>query len=102
MLFRLFRTRPVLYSFDHPVMTYQREYSTASRNYKTLDKDFIGHLDFAHSSGLWESICLYELYSEGEHLYHNQIRERYPSIKKKFMLRLAYAIAIRIKKRISL
>ena len=97
LLFRIFREKPVIYSFDQTVMTYQRVFSTASKSYGNIKKDFIGHLDFKNAGSLWESVCLYELYAEGKEIYPNEMDVLYPGIKRKFGLRFFYGLVVRIK-----
>ncbi len=97
LLFRFFRENPLIYSINIAAMTYQRDFSNASRMYGDIGKDFIGHLDFNKSGSLWESICLYELYTEGKEIYPGEMDRLYPGVSRKLLLRLFYGIVVRIR-----
>lgn len=74
-----------------PILYVNSSFSNASMARKTINEDFVGHLDFVNKS-FWEYMCLYQLYLWERDYYPEEIKKLYPNLHRRYDLLLLYRI----------
>lgn len=90
MLFRVFRLTNVYYGMEASMVS-NTEFAAASHGRKTIEEDFIGHIDFKGKS-FWERMCLYKMFLAERPNYPEQSKAMYPLLNKRYDLLILHKL----------
>lgn len=96
MLFKVFRQTKVYYGSE-PSMISNTEFAAASHGRKTIEEDFLGHIDFRGKS-FWERMCLYKMFLAERPHYPKECRAMYPSLYKRYDLLILHKLLNKLHK----
>lgn len=88
VIFRLYR-RSKVFLGDLPVLVFNKSFCSASAARSKIEEDFVGHIEFK-GKGVWERMCLYQLYLGERNYYFKEIRRLYPTMHLRYDLLILY------------
>ena len=89
-LFRMYKNNKI-YITHYQVVQINTLYASASHARKSIQDDFIGHLNIRGKS-FWEKMALYKLYIQERENYPIEIKELYPDLSKRIDMFLFYKL----------